>query len=79
MKKILTAALISVALIATTTTATAATTAPPIKKPSAPAKEGTKAHESSESKTTMAGEKVSAKKLNMKGVKTLTPTTKKKN
>ena len=77
MKKLLTAAIISLALIATTSTATASTTAHSIKQPSNPVKEGTKAHEKSESKTTEGGEKATAKKSTTSKIKTLTPTTKK--
>jgi len=83
MKKLLTAAMISVALIAASTTANAAAKPTPvaksgIKKPAASAAEGTSTHEATEGVSTQKTEKKTAGKTKPSKVKTLAPVTKKK-
>jgi hypothetical protein len=62
MKKIITASLEALALVSTSISANAATAKPTIKKPAAAAKEGTAAHESSETGETQKKEAAPSKK-----------------
>ena len=78
MKKILTASLVSLALVTTSVSANAATPAPTIKKPAATAAEGTAAHESGETGMTQKKEATAPKKATTMKTTTKKPSTKKK-